>query len=100
MAALKRGPEEEGYAVDVARIGEDGLWMGVENLNDVIILDVRLPDPGLRFLAVQGAGRSGQHSGAARARNGLPYASIVAIPGPTSPNQEEAFGCGHRHHLY
>jgi two-component system, OmpR family, response regulator len=43
-AALKRGLEEEGYAVDVARTGEDGLWMGVENPNDVIILDVRLPD--------------------------------------------------------
>jgi two-component system, OmpR family, response regulator len=43
-AVLKRGLEEEGYAVDVARTGEDGLWMGVENPNDVIVLDVRLPD--------------------------------------------------------
>ena len=43
-AVLKRGLEEEGYAVDVARTGEDGLWMAVENPNDVIVLDVRLPD--------------------------------------------------------
>jgi two-component system, OmpR family, response regulator len=43
-AALKRGLEEEGYAVDVARTGVDGLWMAVENPNDVIVLDVRLPD--------------------------------------------------------
>lgn len=43
-AALKRGLEEEGYAVDVARTGVDGLWMAVENANDVIVLDVRLPD--------------------------------------------------------
>jgi two-component system OmpR family response regulator len=43
-AVLRRGLEEEGYAVDVARTGEDGLWMAVENPNDVIVLDVRLPD--------------------------------------------------------
>ncbi|HUZ53628.1 MAG TPA: response regulator transcription factor [Streptosporangiaceae bacterium] len=43
-AVLKRGLEEEGYAVDVARTGEDGLWMAVENPNDVIVLDVMLPD--------------------------------------------------------
>jgi two-component system OmpR family response regulator len=43
-AVLKRGLEEEGYAVDVAGTGEDGLWMAVENPNDVIVLDVMLPD--------------------------------------------------------
>jgi two-component system OmpR family response regulator len=41
---LKRGLEEEGYAVDVAPTGEQGLWMAVENPNDVIVLDVMLPD--------------------------------------------------------
>ena len=30
-AVLKRALEEEGYAVDVARTGEDGLWLAVEN---------------------------------------------------------------------
>jgi DNA-binding response OmpR family regulator len=43
-AVLKRGLEEDGYAVDVARTGEDGLWMALENPNDVIVLDVMLPD--------------------------------------------------------
>jgi two-component system OmpR family response regulator len=43
-AVLKRGLEEEGYAVDVAATGEDGLWMAKENPNDVIVLDVMLPD--------------------------------------------------------
>src|ERR1700726_3194864 len=43
-AVLKRGLEEEGYAVDVAGTGEDGLWMATENPNDVIVLDVMLPD--------------------------------------------------------
>jgi two-component system OmpR family response regulator len=43
-AVLKRGLEEEGYAVDVALTGEEGLWMAVEYPNDVIVLDVMLPD--------------------------------------------------------
>ncbi len=43
-AVLKRGLEEEGYSVDVARTGEDGLWMATENPNDAIVLDVMLPD--------------------------------------------------------
>ena len=43
-AVLKRGLEEEGYAVDVALTGEEGLWMAVEYPNDAIVLDVMLPD--------------------------------------------------------
>src|ERR1700725_381 len=42
-AVLKRGLEEEGYAVDVAGTGVDGLWMAAENPNDAIVLDVMLP---------------------------------------------------------
>jgi two-component system OmpR family response regulator len=41
---LKRGLEEEGYAVDVASSGSDGVWMATENPNDAIVLDVTLPD--------------------------------------------------------
>ncbi len=45
MAALmKRGLEEEGYAVDVASKGEDAVWMATEIPNDAIVLDVMLPD--------------------------------------------------------
>jgi heavy metal response regulator len=40
---IKRGLEEEGYAVDVAADGEEGLAMGLERVHDVIILDIRLP---------------------------------------------------------
>jgi two-component system OmpR family response regulator len=43
-ALLKRGLEEEGYAVDVAGTGEDGLWMADQTPSDVIVLDVMLPD--------------------------------------------------------
>jgi two-component system, OmpR family, response regulator len=41
---LKRGLEEEGYAVDLAGGGQEGLWLTMENPYDAIILDVMLPD--------------------------------------------------------
>src|ERR671919_2046170 len=43
-ALLRRGLQEEGFAVDVAANGEDGAWLGTENDYDVILLDVMLPD--------------------------------------------------------
>src|SRR4026207_877372 len=42
-AALKRGLEAEGFAVDVAGNGNDGLWLAVEQAYDAIVLDVMLP---------------------------------------------------------
>jgi DNA-binding response OmpR family regulator len=42
-AALKRGLEAEGYAVDVASTGSDGLWLATEHPYDAIVLDVMLP---------------------------------------------------------
>jgi DNA-binding response OmpR family regulator len=41
---LRRGLAEEGYAVDIARTGADGLWAGTENPYDAIVLDLMLPD--------------------------------------------------------
>ncbi len=41
---LKRGLEDEGYAIDVAATGEDAIWMATENSNDAVVLDVMLPD--------------------------------------------------------
>jgi two-component system OmpR family response regulator len=44
MAALiKRGLEEEGYAVDVVGDGTEAVWMGTENDYDAVVLDVMLP---------------------------------------------------------
>ena len=43
-ALLKRGLEEEGYAVDVAATGTDGLWAATETDYDAILLDVMLPE--------------------------------------------------------
>jgi heavy metal response regulator len=42
-AFIKKGLEEETYAVDTAHNGEDGLHMGLENQYDLIILDLMLP---------------------------------------------------------
>jgi len=40
---LERGLREEGYAVDVAVDGPEGLWLGTENDYDAVVLDVLLP---------------------------------------------------------
>ena len=40
---VRRGLEAEGFAVDVASTGTDGLWMARENEYSVILLDIMLP---------------------------------------------------------
>jgi len=43
--------EEEGYAVDLAPDGEEGLALGLTRVHDLIVLDIRLPKmDGLRVL--------------------------------------------------
>jgi DNA-binding response OmpR family regulator len=41
---LKKGLEADGFAVDVARDGAEGLWMGREGRYDAIVLDILLPE--------------------------------------------------------
>ena len=41
--ALRRGLEAEGYTVDSADNGDDGLWMAQEGHYDAVILDIMLP---------------------------------------------------------
>jgi two-component system OmpR family response regulator len=40
---LRRGLEEDGYAVDVAPSGPEAVWLGEENEYAAIVLDVMLP---------------------------------------------------------
>lgn len=40
---VKRGLEGEGFTVDVALDGTDGLWLAKEGTYDVIVLDIMLP---------------------------------------------------------
>jgi DNA-binding response OmpR family regulator len=42
-SGLKKGLEAEGFAVDAALDGTDGLWLARENPYDVIVLDIMLP---------------------------------------------------------
>lgn len=42
-AALKRGLEGEGFAVDVALDGQDGRWLATEHQYDAIVMDIMLP---------------------------------------------------------
>jgi DNA-binding response OmpR family regulator len=41
--AVRRGLEAEGFTVEVATDGIDGLWMAGESSSDVIVLDLMLP---------------------------------------------------------
>jgi len=40
---IRKGLEEEGYAVDLAHDGEEGLGMALDQVHDLIILDISLP---------------------------------------------------------
>jgi DNA-binding response OmpR family regulator len=42
--ALARGLRQQGYAVDIAENGEQGLYMGQVYLYDLVILDLNLPE--------------------------------------------------------
>jgi DNA-binding response OmpR family regulator len=42
-AGLRNGLEAEGFAVDAALDGLDGLWLARENAYDAIVLDIMLP---------------------------------------------------------
>ena len=42
-AALRRGLEAEGYAIDVALTGTDGRWFATEQTYDALVVDVMLP---------------------------------------------------------
>ncbi len=41
--ALQRGLQSEGFSVDVAHDGAQGLWMATEHDYDLIVLDIMLP---------------------------------------------------------
>jgi DNA-binding response OmpR family regulator len=42
-AALQRGLTAEGFTVDVAHDGNQGLWLALEHSYDVVVLDIMLP---------------------------------------------------------
>jgi DNA-binding response OmpR family regulator len=42
-AAVRRGLEAEGFTVEVATDGDDGLWRATEGTYDLVLLDIMLP---------------------------------------------------------
>jgi two-component system, OmpR family, response regulator len=42
-AAVRRGLEREGFSVEVAHDGDEGLWLASESTHDLIMLDIMLP---------------------------------------------------------
>jgi DNA-binding response OmpR family regulator len=42
-AGMRSGLEAEGFAVDVAHTGTEGLWLASEHPYDAIVLDLQLP---------------------------------------------------------
>lgn len=40
---IRRGLEREGFAIDVALDGDEGLWLAQENRYDAMVLDIMLP---------------------------------------------------------
>ena len=57
--ALKRGLEADGFSVDVAFTGDDGLWYATEHTYDAIALDLMLP--GMNGYQVCGALRDAEN---------------------------------------
>ena len=43
LDGVRRGLEAEGFAVDAAANGVDGLWMAQEHSYDAIVLDIMMP---------------------------------------------------------
>ena len=56
-AAVRRGLEAEGFTVEVATDGEEGLWRATEGTFDLVILDIMLPGRnGYRICGPAGGG--------------------------------------------
>lgn len=72
-AGLRDGLEAEGFAVDVALDGVDGLWLARENAYDAIVLDIMLPRlNGYRVCrALRGAGDCTRRGGAGGGRGAV-----------------------------
>jgi DNA-binding response OmpR family regulator len=73
--ALRRGLEEEGYAVDTALDGAEGEWLARENSYDAMVLDIMLPE--LRGDEL-----------CARRREAGDWTPILMLTGRAGPEQE------------
>ena len=112
-AGLRAGLDAEGFAVDVALNGTDGLWMAREHPYDAIVLDIMLPGVnGYRLCSTLRArgdldpdphadrqgGRVGRGRGARHRRRRLPHQAVLvrgaggAAAGAAAPRRPRAPG--------
>ena len=82
-ASLQKGLEAEGYIVDVAFDGQDGLWCATEFSFDAIVLDLMMPKLN-GFLVVKGLREAGRN----RARF-----DVVGERWRGRPNRSARHGC-------
>src|SRR4051794_16377636 len=73
--ALRRGLEEEGYAVDTALDGVEAEWLATENSYDAMVLDIMLP-------------RLRGDTLCARRREAGDWTPILMLTARTGPEQE------------
>jgi AmiR/NasT family two-component response regulator len=82
---LERGFREEGYAVDVAGDGTNGLWLATENDYDAVVLDVMLPDlDGFESAVGPAPPAAGRRSCCSRRGTRWRTASAASTPAPTT----------------
>ena len=106
--AIQRGLTAEGFTVEVAFDGDDGLWRATEGAYDLYVLDLMLPGP-QRLPDLRGAPRGGRldadpraHRQGRRARRGrgarhrrrrLPHQAVL-VPGADRPRAGAAAADG------
>ena len=98
---IKKGLEEEGYAVDVAADGEEGLALGLARVHDLIVLDIRLPKldglrvlQGLRRVSRPGLRVYSRTDRIPRVQNGLGVAILSTSKGVVTGEEARAQAVG------
>ena len=89
---LRRGLQEEGHAVDLARTGDDALWMARAAEYDAVVLDLMLP--GLDGIEVCRRLRDGRRLGARphahRTRRGRGPGRRASTPARTTTSRSRS----------
>ena len=82
---IRKGLEAEGFAVDVAHDGTDGLWRAREHDYDAIVLDIMLPGlNGFRVCAALRDAGTGRRSSCSRPRTATSTRPRRSTPAPTT----------------
>ena len=92
VRALQRGLQREGYVVDVAVTGDDGIAQATASEYDAVVLDVMLPGPG-RLRGVPGHARRRARDPrphAHRAHRGGATGSAASTPAPTTTSSSRS----------